>query len=273
MSSKVEKTNLVGNPELASYDVILVNSSAGKDSQCMLTHLVELASAAGVKDRMVVVHCDLGEAEWDGTKELAEEQAKHYGLRFEVVSNPKTLFQRIEERGKFPGRATRFCTSEFKTGQVNKLMTKIVRDFRAAGNKRPMRILNCLGLRAEESAERAKKPTYHVDAATNGKRTVHRWLPIHAWSVRQVWETIKTSGVRYHSVYDAGIPRLSCVFCPLASESALIRAAQLAPDKAQVVATLEARIGHSFQPKLSMMDIIEKAKTVKTKLVVLDWVA
>ena len=34
-------------PDLASFDFIIVNTSAGKDSQAMLDYLVELADAAG----------------------------------------------------------------------------------------------------------------------------------------------------------------------------------------------------------------------------------
>lgn len=38
-------------------------SSAGKESQAMLDLLVELADAAGVRDRLVLVHADLGRIE------------------------------------------------------------------------------------------------------------------------------------------------------------------------------------------------------------------
>lgn len=46
-------------PDLTTYEVLLVNSSAGKDSQAMLDHVFELARAAGVENRVVVVYCDL----------------------------------------------------------------------------------------------------------------------------------------------------------------------------------------------------------------------
>ena len=98
-------------PDLAAYDLILVNSSAGKDSQAMLTHLVALADAAGVpRARLVVVHADLGRVEWEGTRELAAEQAAHYGLRFEVVTREKgDLLDQIEQRGMFPSSTARYC--------------------------------------------------------------------------------------------------------------------------------------------------------------------
>lgn len=56
---------------LHSYDIILVNSSAGKDSQAMLDVIYQLADVEGVQDRITVVHCDLGRVEWKGTRELA----------------------------------------------------------------------------------------------------------------------------------------------------------------------------------------------------------
>lgn len=49
-------------PDLASYDVILVNISGGKDSQAALDETVRAADAAGVRERIVTVFCDLGDA-------------------------------------------------------------------------------------------------------------------------------------------------------------------------------------------------------------------
>jgi 3'-phosphoadenosine 5'-phosphosulfate sulfotransferase (PAPS reductase)/FAD synthetase len=76
-------------PNLKGYDWVVVNSSAGKDSQCMLDFVVERCDKAKVpRQRLVVVHADLGRVEWPGTRELAGEQARHYGLEFVAVSRP-----------------------------------------------------------------------------------------------------------------------------------------------------------------------------------------
>ena len=53
-------------PRLTDCDIILVNSSAGKDSQATLDLVAGAAREAGVLDRLVVAHTDLGDAEWDG---------------------------------------------------------------------------------------------------------------------------------------------------------------------------------------------------------------
>ncbi len=76
--------------DLAAYDWIIINSSAGKDSQAMLDYLVKMADEHGIdRSKLVVAHADLGRCEWQGTKELAIEQAAHYGLRFEVETRPQ----------------------------------------------------------------------------------------------------------------------------------------------------------------------------------------
>ena len=70
-------------PDLPGYRYIVVNSSGGKDSQAMLDFVVERCDTAGVpRNRVVVAHADLGRVEWPGTRELAEEQARHYSLDF-----------------------------------------------------------------------------------------------------------------------------------------------------------------------------------------------
>jgi hypothetical protein len=45
-------------PRLTDYDIILVNSSAGKDSQATLDVVAGAARDAGVLDRLVVVDAD-----------------------------------------------------------------------------------------------------------------------------------------------------------------------------------------------------------------------
>jgi 3'-phosphoadenosine 5'-phosphosulfate sulfotransferase (PAPS reductase)/FAD synthetase len=260
-------------PDLNAYDVVLINSSAGKDSQAMLTYLVELAQSQGAAlERLIVVHADLGRVEWQGVRDLAEEQARHYGLRFEVVSRAEDLLDQIVTRHRtlrakgdtttpaWPSSTARYCTSDQKTSQVAKLMTSLAAAHRSAGNDGPIRILNCLGIRAQESAARAKKTPLGPDVpASNGRRTVTRWLPIFTWSEQEVWRAIRRSGVRHHPAYDAGMPRLSCVFCVLSGRKELILAARLNPSLAEKYLAVENEVGHTFQAVLSMAEIVEAA--------------
>lgn len=247
-------------PSLSEYDVLLVNSSAGKDSQAMLTHIVKMAREQGVADRLVVVHCNLGRVEWQGTAELAEEQAKHYGVRFIKVSRPQgDLLTHVESRGMWPSSAARYCTSDHKRGQVYTILTKLTNEVRAIkGTDAPVRILNMLGLRADESPARAKKTPFENDkSASNGKRSVDTWYPIFTWTVQEVWSTIKESGVRSHRAYELGMPRLSCCFCVLASKDALMLAGKHNRALLDEYVAVEQKIGHTFKKSLPIVQIRE----------------
>jgi 3'-phosphoadenosine 5'-phosphosulfate sulfotransferase (PAPS reductase)/FAD synthetase len=236
-------------PDIDSYDWVLVNSSAGKDSQAMLDLVVEVVPD---KHRIVVAHADLGRVEWKGTRELAETQAKHYGLRFEVVSRPQgDLLTHVEKRGMWPSPKARYCTSDHKRGQIRKVMTKL-----AAEAGCSVRILNCMGIRADESPARKKKRAFeHDTSASNGRRCVDNWLPIHSWTAEEVWERIKASGVPHHPAYDLGMPRLSCCFCIYAPKAALELAAKHNPELHQEYIRVERLIGHRFKNDLAIADI------------------
>jgi 3'-phosphoadenosine 5'-phosphosulfate sulfotransferase (PAPS reductase)/FAD synthetase len=261
-------------PVLTDYDFILVNSSGGKDSQAMLDYVAELATRSGVSDRVIVVHCDLGRVEWEGTRELAAEQAAHYGFRFEAVSRELgDLLDQVEQRhatnqakGKdhapWPSSGARYCTSDQKTSQVLKFMTRLVDE---SGLGRQARILNCLGIRAQESTERAKKVPFELDKkASNGKRAVDRWLPIFTWTVKDVWARIRQSGVRHHEAYDLGMSRLSCCFCVLASYADLVIATRANPQLAAEYQAVEERVGYTLKKDLSMTDLIAAAGIAPT---------
>ncbi len=262
--------------DLSSCDWVVINTSAGKDSQAMLDYVIELADAqAYPRSRIVAFHADLGRVEWPGTAELAAEHAAHYGLLFRKISRPQgDLLAQIEQRGMFPDAARRYCTSDHKRGQGRKLLTQLTAERLPALAGRQVKILNCMGFRREESPARKKKQVLRLDqAASNGKREVWEWLPILEWSLAEVWGRIYQAGTRWHPAYDAGMPRLSCSFCVLASRSALVRAAQLRPDLAAEYAALEARIGHRFRQDLSMAEIIAEAANSVAPAQIACWAA
>jgi 3'-phosphoadenosine 5'-phosphosulfate sulfotransferase (PAPS reductase)/FAD synthetase len=193
--------------------------------------------------------------EWDGVRELAREQAEHYGFRFVVVRREQgDLLDQVEQRGMWPGHKTRFCTSDHKRSQIYRAMTALVREL---GLDRPARVLNCIGLRAEESPGRAKAPRFKRDAKASNKtkRHVDTWLPIQDWTGDEVWARIKRSGVRHHWAYDIGMPRLSCVFCIFAPRAALVLAGKHNRELLDECVALEERIGHKFRQDLPLSDV------------------
>ncbi len=261
-------------PGLARYREgrLLVNISGGKDSQVALDVLVEAAAAAGLHDRVVAVFADLGEDdEWPGTAELAREHAGHYGVRFEVVRRevtgpdgtrrPQGLFEHIEARGMWPDARRRYCTSDTKRAPVYRLMTRLAEECRNEGTAGPVPILNVMGLRAQESpARRLLAPFSHDERASNSRRHVDLWLPVHGWIVDQVWDRVEQAGTHPHWVYLLGLGRLSCRFCILAPLAALILAARIDLDGARRRAEAEDRMGHLFRQDLSMHEVVAAAE-------------
>lgn len=253
----------------------------------MLDVIVQAADADGVRSRVVAVFADLGtDDEWPGAPELAAEHASHYGLRFKVVRRevtdrqtgqrrPQGLIKHIAQRGMWPDAARRYCISDSKRAPVYRLMTRLAAEQRTAGVAgRPVRILSVLGIRAQESPRRALlAPFSPDDRASNGVRHVDQWLPIHAWDADAVWERITAAGTRPHPIYAAGMPRLSCRFCVLASRSALMLAAQLDPEGAGRRADLETAMGHRFRVDVSMAEIIAEAQTRADPVAAEEWAA
>ncbi|MFB7674082.1 phosphoadenosine phosphosulfate reductase family protein [Kitasatospora purpeofusca] len=266
---------------LDHWDVILVASSGGKDSQAMLDEVVRQVDEASVpRSRIVVLHNDLdttdsGESiEWPGTEELAREQADHYGLRFVTLRRELGgLWQQLLDRGRWPSADARWCTSDQKTSQAMRFVTALVRELRDAGlTGRPVRVLYCLGLRAQESTGRAGKPMLAVDrTASNSLRTVVRWHPIHDWSEQQVWKRIARSGVRYHWAYDAGMERLSCSLCVLSTHKDLVLAARLRRELTVEYADAEQRINHRFQASRSIASVLAEADALNAELGPVTW--
>lgn len=265
-------------------DVILVSSSAGKDSLALLWHVYLLAKAAGVTERILVVHCDLGRVEWGSTRELAEQQARALGLDFIAVTrNGGDLLQQVRDRhvrlvakaaaeeekqglaaGSLPvapawfSSAARYCTSNNKRDVVAQLMAALQEEHRGLG--RPLRILNCMGQRAAESKARAKKLPLVIDkrASTQG-RTVVTWMPVHHLTDAAVWRMIHASGLPYSGVYDTGMRRLSCVFCMMATFNDLVLAARQDPELAAEYVKVEQETGSTFKRGLSMADVLARA--------------
>lgn len=277
----------------SDYDLIVLNSSGGKDSQAMIDYMIELADAHGYPhEKLVVVHADLGRVEWKGTKELAKEQADHYGLRFEVGRRTRgDLLDHIKHRGKFPDAARRYCTSDHKRSPIGKVLTKLAGEIRASdpvtfsrgytteigpdGKKvrkqkgRPVKILSTLGIRSKESPNRAKMSSFSWNKYHSGgfSKQVWNWFPIFNWDLDAVWNRIKASGVRHHPAYDLGMSRLSCVFCVFAPKSALMIAGRENPNLLDEYVKVEAEIGHDFRHGFKIASIKEALENDDAELV------
>lgn len=273
-------------PDLRYYDLIIVNSSGGKDSLAIIDVMRKLAIKQGVSDRVRIVHADLGEAEHEGVTDLVRRQAAAVNLPVDILEPSqggvkKYLYERFQQRAEqmaakgqtgkgFPGFGTRYCTSEFKTSEVSKWFKAYLTENFGTGSLvkkygRRARVLNVLGMRAQESADRAKVKGMATENQTETRWVEDRWLPIQGWDEKRVWDTIRKSGLEYHPAYEAGFKRLSCRLCPLASKEDVALASLVYPEVTAQLIDIEDQTGALFhQEKTSLRDIREWAESQPT---------
>jgi len=316
-------------PDLTQYDIIAVSTSGGKDSQVMLHEVHRQAVELGVEDKLVAIHADLGDMEWEGTEDLARLQAQMLGIKFHAVSRigrharrDSAKYKKGEEFGDildyarrqkmWPSSTNRWCTSDFKRGPIIRAYTELVarhsekiteevaqleehmpayrlgcdvghpggfeeyhrrlRLLAELKKPRPVSILECMGFRSQESPARAKRQVFERDERkSNTKRTVDTWLPIHDWTVEQVWARIRESGMPHHRAYDLGMPRLSCALCIFANRDALLLAGKHNPELLRKYVEVEDEIDHTFQANRSLREILEALEAGEEPGTIQSW--
>ncbi len=222
--------------------LVSVSVSGGKDSQAMTILLARIVP----RDQLVVVHAPLGEVEWPGTVEHIENTIPAgVPLIFARTASGKTLLDRVEDRGKWPAPTLRYCTSEHKTGPIERELRRYLK----AHPRFEGRLVSAMGLRRDESADRARRiPWKRSDRNSRAGREWFDWLPIFDLTADDVFRVIREAGQSPHWVYAQGMSRCSCSLCIFSSRSDLRRAAELRPDLYQKYSRLERRIGHTLSP-------------------------
>lgn len=187
----------------------------------------------------------------------------------------------------WPSSASRYCTAHQKSDQIDK-------ELRAYSL-----VVSAMGMRASESRARAKKSDFAIDATLTAKpyrnlpaptafsvwrqqynakpkRLAFDWLPIHEWSIEQVWNACGTStadvarrqalyaagevdaafdGWQAHPAYVFGNERVSCSLCVLASKNDLRVGALHNPELYRTYVQMERESGFTFQHKRPLADI------------------
>ena len=235
--------------------------SGGKDSQALSACLYERIP----HDQLVFVHSDLGEVEWEGVQDHIRSTIKH---PLNVVRANKTFFDMVRHRAKtrpdvpsWPSSSQRQCTSDLKR---NPIQTFIRRDMKRKG---ATLAVSCMGLRAQESSARAKRPVWSINKAlSKAGRTVYDWLPIHSWTTAEVFAKIRDVGQKPFWAYEAGNKRLSCVFCILGCAGDLRNGRTHRPELYEKYVQLEKETGWTMFHKQSLEERIGDGITQNLKL-------
>lgn len=223
--------------------LFVVNHSAGKDSQAMFIKLRRIVPAK----QLLVVHAILPEVEWAGVIEHIRDTIGGTPLEFARAvwrdGTEKTFFGMVEDRGYWPSPKHRQCTSDLKRGPIE----KVIRRYLKAHPEFKGKIVSCEGLRAQESANRAKKtPLEFYESQSIAGREWWKWLPIFEMTVDEVFATIADAGEEPHWAYREGMTRLSCAFCIMASKADLTLAAILNPVLYARYVEMEKRLDQTF---------------------------
>ena len=221
--------------------LVAVNHSGGKDSQTMAILLSRIVP----RHQLVAVHAPLGEVEWEGVVPHVEATLPAgVPLIMAPVSSGKSLLDHVEERGKFPGIRQRWCTATHKRGPIERELRRHLKANPRFGG----RLINCLGIRRDESAARAKRvPWRRNERLSVARREVFDWLPVFDLSTEDVFRVIRGAGQSPHWIY-RHLSRCSCSFCIFSSPEDLRRAADLRPELYRQYVEIERRIGHTLSP-------------------------
>lgn len=231
---------------------LILSCSGGKDSDAMAYTLADYHHQNQLTGGLVMVHADLGRSEWRETPAYVSQLAKKLDVDLHVVKHHKFdsvvdgIYDRMAKRPDvppFPSSAARWCTSDFKRNPISKWIR----------NQYPENatVICAMGLRADESSARAKKPILQLRPSTQAptkNRIVYNWNPIHHWSSEDVWDCIQhyADGVA-HPAYELGNDRLSCAMCVLGCRGDLRNGAYNRPAVFREMVQIEIDTGYTFQ--------------------------
>ena len=176
--------------------VIFVNHSGGKDSQAMMAKLI----AMGLKDKLVVVHADLGDMEWEPMHNWIKKNS--FGLAVNVVKSENSFWDLCRKYKRLPSGQARFCTDQLKTVPCERFMKAYCKE------RGITKAISALGIRREESVSRAKKGEFY-----HKTKLLTVWNPIIDYKIAEVKFEIAAAEQEMHWVYSKGYSRLSCIFC------------------------------------------------------------
>ena len=215
--------------------------SGGKDSTAMALFLKEqgieyrsVFADTGWEDRKTyeyvrdVLPGVIGPVDWVRYEVEFDDEREQIALDFEErLGHYSSMIRLILKKGMFPSRVRRFCTQHTKVFPIIKYLKELNED-----------VINAVGIRAAESASRAKMPEWEwsdgFDCAT--------WSPLIKWSEQDVIDIHHRHGIRPNSMYLEGAERGGCWPCIYARKSEINH---FAKDKkrVQIMRDLEAVVG------------------------------
>lgn len=200
-----------------------VFADTGNEHQAVYDYLAELPSLTGGPpietvradfSRQLAQHRRYIEREWPkqgiDPEVVAEAAALH-----EPTGNP--YLDLCISKGRFPSRMAQFCTGELKEIPITEqVVLPMLKD---------SPVLQWIGVRADESANRAKQPKFNRHESGS-----YLWRPIFRWTVEDVWAQHRKHGIKPNPLYAMGMGRVGCMPCINCRKQELRNIADLFPE-------------------------------------------
>ena len=280
--------------------IIVVSLSGGKDSTAMLLHLVEHYGP-----ERLIAHYQVIPADWDETLPYVQSVCARLGV---TLVAQQILYQPVGEgtgvrtldvidikdkrdivpwglpntiaditdlamrRGWPPSPAMRWCTSYAKV----RVLDRWIAGQQNAGLKLGPDVIVALGERWGESPRRAKK--VELWPRPRCQRKVYRvwnWLPVIAWSRRDVFRYLRELSIEPHPAYRSqgmsdrqmvdldreGGPRVGCRFCIFAGSLEICHQAEMAANRPLLrrIVDVERATGRTWWMNRSIAEYIDGA--------------
>lgn len=282
----------VREPDLNSYDRVIVMLSAGKDS---LASLLVLLDRGVPRDRIILYHQRIdGEPgaepflDWPCTDKYIELVGRHFGLpvhfqwrrggfRAELYREndipqpvefnhdgrhgfvPVTRAQ-PNTRRKFPALSAdlsrRWCSATLKSDVARRAIAHDPTLQGTLGN--PKRLLLIGGERWEESPARSRYAAFERHPTWSRSRQADLWRPVIGFSERQVWDIIRRYRLLPHPSYLIGFNRCSCVGCVFNGADHWAMLQKMAPDRFERIAQAEDELGFTIRQGISIREQAEQ---------------
>ena len=253
---------------LINQSPIVAGASGGKDSACMIILLAKFLNSINYTGEKLICHADLGEIEHIESIDEVRRLANFVGWELKIVRREKGgLLERYTQRWRdncrrwaklecvnlispWPQANAPFCRSETKVAPITQAAVRLY----------PQAfILNVIGLRAEESAKRARNPISKPNDKLSRADGTHGrdWFPILHTTIETVWLTHRNANFPRHPQYDRGNERISCAYCFLASRNDWEKGAAVSTnhDSYRHIADLEIRSTFSYRQHDWLSDI------------------
>jgi DNA sulfur modification protein DndC len=242
--------------EYGSDLALVVNHSGGKDS----TRMLGFVRKKFQETPTYAVMADTGFEHVSpiSAADFARARCAEFGLELNVVRNLKhTYLEMVEQRGMFPSPQYRQCTSDLKRGPIDKFMRSLPHKV----------IVNCIGIRSEESSPRSRlSPLTRNEALSTRRRTVYNWLPIFDRTLSDVLAWHWANAIRLHPVYvpeyhkdgttGGYLRRFSCRVCIFSTDADLAAIQQRDSHAFHAVASLERKLKFTMRSGASLVEIV-----------------